>query len=250
MLGLWCIEVGLATLCSADQAVPSIGYVLKEPDPTHPLDHQRLIPLLQANSKALAAMDPPIKHPLSVLSHLTSLPRPPPFTLPSGEVLHPPEPTGEQGRKLVIFGDCSGGTPNKALQALCSNASLLIHECTNAAIPESVQKGDKGRAVRASGLEQSLEKKRDKEFELAAKDRGVAREPWVFHGRHDTLAAAVAAEDEFEAKRIQVRKKAQSRGHSTPDDVGEFANTIGARRVVVNHFSAMYVPVVSLARHC
>lgn len=40
-------------------------------------------------------------------------------------------------------------------------------------------------------------------------------------------------------KRVEVRKKAEGRGHSTPDEVGEFARTINARRVVVNHFSAM-----------
>jgi ribonuclease Z len=213
--------------------------VLKEPAPRYPLDSQRLIPLLQANAKGLAALDPPVKHPLSLLSHLTSLPTPPPFTLPDGTVIEPPQLTGELGRKLVIFGDCSGGTPNKAFEALCCNASLLIHECTNAAIPDSVLKGDKGRAVRASGLEQSLESKRDKEFELAAKERGVIREPWIFHGKHETKEAAVCAVEEFEAKRVTVRDKAVSRGHSTPELVGEFAYAIGARRVVVNHFSAM-----------
>lgn len=219
--------------------VPSVGYILKEPEPRHPLNHQRLIPLLQANAKALAEMDPPIKHPLSILSLLNALPPPPPFTLPSGEVLHPPEPTGAPGRKLVIFGDCSGGTPNEKFQEMCGGASLLIHECTNAAVPESVQKGDKGRLVRISGLEQSLEGKRIKEFTQSAQDRGTTSEPWVFHGQHDTPALAAAAEEEFEKKRDVVRAKAQSRGHSTPQDVGAFAYAIGARRVVVNHFSAM-----------
>jgi len=204
-----------------------------------PLDTQRLIPLLHANAKGLAALDPPIKHPLSLLSYLTSLPTPPPFTLPSGDVIEPPQLTGELGRKLVIFGDCSGGTPNAKFQEMCCNASLLVHECTNAAIPESILKGDKGRAVRAAGLEQSLESKRDKEFELAAKERGVVREPWIFHGTHKNAAAAAVAVEEFEAKRTKVRTKAIGRGHSTPELVGDFAYAIGARRVVVNHFSAM-----------
>lgn len=230
---------GLPGAVELTHPVPSIGYVLSEPAPRHPLDTRRLIPLLQENAKGLAAMDPPIKHPLSLLSYLTSLPTPPPFTLPSGDVIHPPALTGEQGRKVVIFGDCDGGTPNKAFELLCCNASLLIHECTNAAIPESILKGDKGRAVRASGLEQSLESKRDKEFDIAAKEKGVMREPWIFHGKHKSAAHAAAAADEFEEKRVQVRAKAQSRGHSTPELVGDFAYAIGARRVVVNHFSAM-----------
>ncbi|GMK53605.1 hypothetical protein CspeluHIS016_0101910 [Cutaneotrichosporon spelunceum] len=220
--------------------VPSIGYVLQEPAPRKPLDTARLIPLLQANAKELAAQDPPVRHPLSLLSHLSSVPPPQPLTLPSGEVLHAPEPTGEPGRKLVIFGDCAGGTPNEALQRMCHNASLLVHECTNAAIPESVGKGDRGRAVRASGLEQSLEAKRSKEFDQAAKDRGVVREPWIFLGKHGTTSSAVKAVEAFADKRDAIRIKARSRGHATPDEVGEFAYAINARRVAVNHFSAMF----------
>lgn len=214
--------------------------MLDEPAPRHSLDTQLLIPLLQNNAKALAAQDPPVKHPLSLLSVLQALPPPPPITLPSGDVIYPPKPTGEPGRKLVIFGDCSGGTPNPAFEKHCMNASLLIHECTNAAIPEAVGKGDAGRKVRASGLEQSLETKRDKEFEVAARDKGVAREPWVFHGKHASAAHLSAAVDAFEEKRVQVRAKAQSRGHSAPEDAGEFAYRIQAKRVVLNHFSAMF----------
>lgn len=220
--------------------MPSIGYVLDEPVPTLPLNTKVLIPLLQKNAAALAAQDPPVKHPLSLLSKLQDLPPPAPITLPSGDVIYPPEPSGEPSRKLVIFGDCSGGTPNEAFERLCTDASLLIHECTNAAIPESVLKGDAGRKVRASDLEQSLETKRDKEFDLAAKDKGVTREPWVFYGKHESAAHLSAAVDAFDEKRITVRKKAQSRGHSAPEDVGEFAFRIRARRVAVNHFSAMF----------
>ena len=42
-----------------------------------------------------------------------------------------------------------------------------------------------------------------------------------------------------EARKVEVREKAVGRGHSTPDEVGEFARDIRARRVVVNHFSSM-----------
>ncbi|KAF8486690.1 hypothetical protein JB92DRAFT_2759501, partial [Gautieria morchelliformis] len=38
----------------------------------------------------------------------------------------------------------------------------------------------------------------------------------------------------------EVREKAISRGHSTPDMAGEFANTIGAQRLFLNHFSAKF----------
>lgn len=45
--------------------------------------------------------------------------------------------------------------------------------------------------------------------------------------------------DDAEKKREGVRKKAKEKGHSTPSEVGEFARDIKARRVVINHFSAM-----------
>lgn len=45
--------------------------------------------------------------------------------------------------------------------------------------------------------------------------------------------------EDAEKKREEVQKKARSRGHSTPKEVGEFAKAIKARRVVINHFSAM-----------
>ncbi|KAF8577562.1 Metallo-hydrolase/oxidoreductase, partial [Ramaria rubella] len=37
-----------------------------------------------------------------------------------------------------------------------------------------------------------------------------------------------------------VRQKAISRGHSTPDMAGEFANAIGAKRLFLNHFSVKF----------
>ncbi|KAL7423847.1 hypothetical protein Q5752_001431 [Cryptotrichosporon argae] len=227
--------------------VPSIGYVLVEPTPHLPLDAATLIPLLQSNAAALAAQDPPIRHPLSLLSHLASVPSPPPLTLPSGDVLHPPAPSGVAPRKLVIFGDCDGGSPNAAFVRACADASLLVHECTNAAVPERIGKGARGARVRASGLEQSLERKRDEEFRAAAQERG---EPpgghWGEKPESRTLAGpsrGTSREDEEEAdkrKKEEVGAKAKKRGHATPQLVGAFAASIRARRVAVNHFSAMF----------
>lgn len=58
-------------------------------------------------------------------------------------------------------------------------------------------------------------------------------------------AADRQAEKEEELrKREETQKKAKSRGHSTPKEVGDFAGAIRARRVVVNHFSAMYVSLL------
>ena len=196
-----------------------------------------MIPLLQANATALAALSPPVKHPLSLLSHLTSLPPPEPYILPSGDIIRPPLPSGISSRKFVILGDCSGGTRNPRFQQMCEDPSLLVHECTNGSIPERIQRGEKGRKVRVCELEPSLVKQREQQ------DGGVL-------GRERSGPAEVTSDasstrqDESrllreEEKKQKVRMKVQSRGHSTPDEVGEFANSIRARRVVLNHFSAM-----------
>ena len=204
-----------------------MGYVLQEPTPRLPLDTASLIPLLQSNATALAELDPPVKHPLSLLSHLTSLPTPDPYTLPSGDILSPPEPSGTHARKLVIFGDCSGGTSNPVFEKMCRNPSLLIHECTNSAIPELVQRGEKGRKVRMKGMDDGLVKRSENQTGKKVGHEG--------HNGDEEQGRA-----ERDAKKVEdMRKKAQKRGHSTPAEVGEFARKIQARRVVVNHFSAM-----------
>ncbi|WWC71545.1 uncharacterized protein I206_105503 [Kwoniella pini CBS 10737] len=208
--------------------VPSLGYILEEPTPRLQLDTSTLIPLLQSNAEALASLDPPIKHPLSLLSHLTSLPPPPPFTLPSGDVIHPPAPSGIPPRKLVIFGDCSGGTENATFQKMCEEPSLLVHECTNGHIPYKVQRGDKGMKIRKQDLEPSLEEKRDKLFFPKQPSDGKKQNGHIDESEKD------------EEKRKAIREKALSRGHSTPQEVGNFAKAIKAKRVIINHFSAMF----------
>ena len=206
-------------------SVPAIGFVLEEPTPRESLDTAYLIPLLKSNAEALAAQDPPVKHCLSLLSTLTSLPTPDPITLPSGETIHPPEPSGIPARKLVIFGDCSGGTKNTIFKTMCEDASLLVHECTNSFIPELIQRGKKGAKVRTRDMEASLMEKNGTMKNLREVDP-VDEE-------------AEARRKREEARKVEVREKAVGRGHSTPDEVGEFARDIRARRVVVNHFSSM-----------
>ena len=47
---------------------------------------------------------------------------------------------------------------------------------------------------------------------------------------------ATKAEDTYES----VEARAKSRGHSTPQMAGAFAKSIGAKRLVLNHFSSRY----------
>lgn len=215
---------GGCSLMTLLTAVPSLGYVLQEPTPRLPLDTAALIPLLKSNAEDLRQLENPINHPLSLLSHLTSLPSPEPFQLPSGETLHPPLPSGVAPRKLVIFGDCSGGTENAVFEAMCQDPSLLVHECTNAAIPELIQRGDKGRKVRMAGMDAGLVERSENQ---TGKKVGV-------EGKAEGDRA------EREAHKVEeMQRKAQSRGHSTPVEVASFVKLVKARRVVLNHFSAM-----------
>ena len=217
--------------------VPSFGYVLQEPTPRAPLDTVHLVPLLQSNALALAALDPPIKHPLSLLSYLTSLPPPTPYALPSGDVLHPPPPSGTPPRKIVIFGDCTGGTRNERFQQMCEDASLLIHECTDGAIPELIQRGTNRMRMRKDALKHSLVRQQD---QLVGETPGTDSK-YLGPSATDVDvndAEGLARHTREKSKKAEVRQKALSRGHSTPEDVGKFARAIRARRVVVNHFSA------------
>ncbi|ORX38521.1 beta-lactamase-like protein [Kockovaella imperatae] len=191
----WAVHAG-----PIEHRVPSLGFILQEPTPRLPLDTAALIPLLQSNATALAEQDPPIRHPLSLLSYLTSVPPPQPFSLPSGEILHPPDPSGVSPRKIVIFGDCTGGTKNAAFREMCHEPSLLIHECTRAAVPDYIQPSKKMKGV--------------------GSDRDALRSLEVDKRRH-------------------AQEKALLRGHSSPIEVGEFAREIQPKRLILNHFSVM-----------
>jgi ribonuclease Z len=107
---------------------------------------------------------------------------------------------------------------------MCSDPSLLVHECTNAAIPELIQRGEKGRTVRTKDVEPSL---------MGPNGYGKVGD------QGPTDPEEQGRKEREDKMKGAVRNKAQSRGHSTPDEVGEFAGKIRARRVVVNHFSAM-----------
>jgi len=144
-------------------------------------------------------------------------------------------------RKLVIFGDCTGGTKNARFAIMCGDASRLIHECTNAAISERMQRKERGKNVRVNALEDNLTERNDQQ------PSGVYRqsegENTVAGSRNAQITKdhiTVDSDRDREAvKRKEVQKKALGRGHSTPKEVGEFAVRINARRLVVNHFSAM-----------
>ena len=154
---------------------PCLGYVFTE----HP--HFRLSTEYFEKLNAIPASLLPrgMNDPRSLLSILAHESQSKPVLLNDGTIVEPP-PRDIPGRKLVILGDTSDPS---AIIPLAQDASLLVHEATNAWLPPALEK-------------------------------------------RVTLTTPA-----------EVREKAISRGHSTPDMAGEFANAIRAQRLLLNHFS-------------
>ena len=100
-------------------SIPSIGYVVMEA----PLPGKLTSDLVKSYLQHLKTHNLP-RSTLSVIQNGSTV------TLPTGEQLHPPAP--RPGRKIVILGDTSD--PSPLLQA-SQNATVVIHEATNAYIP-------------------------------------------------------------------------------------------------------------------
>ncbi|CAD6934766.1 unnamed protein product [Tilletia controversa] len=175
---------------------PCIGYVFEEPASARPVA-QAIVDRLDANGPALLEQQG-IRHPRSLLGRLQRDREP--ITLPDGFVLEPP-PLEIPGRKLTVLGDtfdasgglnqdsgglASGGYLAQGIVPLAMDSDVVVHECTNAAMPPELTQGRK-----------------------------------------------VETKDE-------VRAKALTRGHSTPQVAGAFAGRIRARALLLNHFSVRY----------
>ncbi|KAL9934945.1 hypothetical protein V8E36_006021 [Tilletia maclaganii] len=177
---------------------PCIGYVFEEPATASPAAPE-IIQRLDANGPALLEQQG-IRHPRSLLGRLQRDREP--ITLPDGFVLEPPA-LDIPGRKLTILGDtfdASGGLNldsegngasgesvlEQGIVPLAMDSDVVVHECTNAAMPAELSQGRK-----------------------------------------------VETRDE-------VRAKALTRGHSTPQVAGAFAGRVRARSLLLNHFSVRY----------
>ncbi|KAI9029892.1 beta-lactamase-like protein [Phycomyces nitens] len=105
-------------------SIPSLGFLVQEPEFPGQLDIKTLTPILQRNSEALRAQG--YKNPLAILGQLQRTLKP--VTLPDGAILMPP--VARPGRQIVILGDTSDASP---IITLCRpNPHLLVHEATNA----------------------------------------------------------------------------------------------------------------------
>lgn len=101
-------------------SIPSLGFVIQE----QPLPGKLTPSLIKTYLQHIKTHN----LPKSTLSQLQSGQI---ITLPTGEQLHPPPP--RPGRKVVILGDTCN--PSK-LVGLSQDANVIVHEATNAYIPE------------------------------------------------------------------------------------------------------------------
>ncbi|PWN37875.1 Metallo-hydrolase/oxidoreductase [Meira miltonrushii] len=141
---------------------PAVGYVFEEPDAASTSVSTEMLDALQANAAALEAQQN-IKNPKVLLGKLTRDRKS--VTLPDGTILHPPE-LDIPGRKVVVLGDTYDATAGldasadyeaRGMASLAENADVLVHECTNAALPGSLTPGkreedEKHDEVRAKAL--------------------------------------------------------------------------------------------------
>ncbi|ORX55741.1 hypothetical protein DM01DRAFT_1335133 [Hesseltinella vesiculosa] len=104
-------------------SIPSIGFVIQEPDILGTIDIAAIRPVLLRNADALLAQG--IKQPLSLLGKLQRSGQP--IDLPDGTRIEPPSKV--PGRQVVILGDTCD--PSN-IASFCSQPQLLVHEATNA----------------------------------------------------------------------------------------------------------------------
>jgi ribonuclease Z len=122
--------------------VPTVGFVVSEAPKPGRLLIDKVLPRLEANREALKA-EWGVRDPRALLKRVKALPRGGELALPDGSVLYADEVLGDArpGRKIVVLGDCSDA---RLCAPLARGADVLVHEATNAYLP---QFGDRGGAA-------------------------------------------------------------------------------------------------------
>lgn len=109
--------------------IPCLGYVVEELPRPGRLRNDFVEPIVKRNVKALKEAGFPI--PMKAMAVIKNLPQGSAFTFPDGtvvtqeEAVEPPR----RGRKVVICGDTCD---SRALDKLAQDATVVIHESTNA----------------------------------------------------------------------------------------------------------------------
>lgn len=167
------LEVGGQMVSAAPllHRCPCVGYVFRELPVARPLD-PAIPALIQSQAEALYN-ERGIRNPLSLLGRLVKSRES--VELPDGTVLQPPEMV-DTGRKLVVLGDtfdATGGLADQVVDGpdvgadgitlkahrgmlgLAMDATVLVHESTNIALPASLTTSksiDSREAVRAKAI--------------------------------------------------------------------------------------------------
>ncbi|KAI5475949.1 ribonuclease Z [Pseudohyphozyma bogoriensis] len=132
--GVWeDIETAIDVKISAGpilHTVPCIGYIFSELPRPRPLQPALYIPHLMRPVNAAALKSQGFASPQSYLSVIKSSLSS--ITLEDGTILTPPG-LGGPGRKIVVLGDTFDAT---GCAGLAQDADLVVHESTNAFIPE------------------------------------------------------------------------------------------------------------------
>lgn len=185
---------------------PALGYVLEEPRSASKSVSPRDLAQLDANTETLFHTQG-IRNPRVLLK--TLLRSREPLHLPDGTMLHPP-PLDRPGRKLCILGDTSD-----------ASADLVPW--------------DQGRTN--GPLRGMLHLAQDADLLVHECTYAAMGLQDIKHAR--TVSEAHAALLKTSLLKVEeAETRALSRGHSTPRIAGAFAGSIGARKLVLNHFSA------------
>lgn len=121
---------------------PTVGYVVEEDTKRGRLQPEVIMPLLERNREALRA-EWGVADPRVLLKRIKLLGSEDELRLPDGSLIRGSDAIGgeRRGRKVAVLGDCCDASP--CLQ-IARGADLLVHESTNAYLP---QYGDTGGAA-------------------------------------------------------------------------------------------------------
>ncbi|KAG8741777.1 hypothetical protein FRC10_002444 [Ceratobasidium sp. 414] len=125
------------------------GYVFQESPRAAPFDSETYLEPLDRNADALVAQG--IRNPRSLLGQLLRSRES--ISLPDDTVLHPPPLI--PGRKLVVLGDTSDPW---GIKDMAMDATLLVHEATNAYIPLSIDPKSPKADTEGSVTERALQR--------------------------------------------------------------------------------------------
>ncbi|WFD01075.1 ribonuclease Z [Malassezia yamatoensis] len=188
---------------------PTIGYVFQEPATASTTISARDLAQLDSNTEALFESKG-IRNPRILLKDL--LRERIPLHLPDGTILTPP-PLDRPGRKLCILGDT------------CDASSGLVQ------FNDHHQASSPLRGMYLVGRDADLLVHECTYASMRQKDRD--RAALVSEDLASLLTDRLLDEHEAEFRAV-------SRGHSTPCIAGTFAGRLGARNLVLNHFSVRF----------